>query len=146
MMIRIIDMSFHTIILVGNLGRDPEMRYTPSGQPVTMLSVAVDDSYKNGGEKVKRTIWLRVHAWGKLGEICNEYLRKGSKILVEGKLVADHKTGAPRIWERNDGSAGSSFEVRATTIRFLSSRSGQVEDVSDEEVEGVNEINEEVPF
>ena len=113
---------FHTLILVGNLGRDPEMRYTPSGQTVTNMSVASNRTYTNGaGEKVTETIWFRVAAWGKLAETCNNYLKKGAKVLVEGRLSADPATGGPRIWQGEKG-AGASFEVTADTIRFLSSR------------------------
>jgi single-strand DNA-binding protein len=116
-------MAFHTVILVGNLGRDPEMRYTPSGQAVTNFSVAVDDSYtSSSGEKVERTIWFRVSTWGRQAETCNTYLKKGSKVLVEGRLVIDPATGGPRTYTRNDGTVGSSLEVSASTIRFLSSR------------------------
>jgi single-strand DNA-binding protein len=116
-------MSYHTIILVGNLGRDPEMRYTPSGQAVTNFSVAVNDNYtSSSGEKVERTIWVRVSTWGKLAENCNQYLKKGKKVLVEGRLVTDTSTGGPRIWERQDGTKSASFEVSASTVRFLSQR------------------------
>ncbi len=116
-------MSYHTIILVGNLGRDPEMRYTPSGQAVTDFSVAVNDNYtSSSGEKVKRTIWFRVSTWGKQAETCNQYLKKGKKVLVEGRLVTDPNTGGPRTWERNDGTRTASFEVSAQTVRFLSQR------------------------
>jgi len=116
-------MSFHTIIIVGNLGRDPEMRYTPSGQPVTSFSVASGRSYTNqNGEKVDETSWFRVTAWGKLAETCNQYLRKGKMVLVEGRLVPD-KNGGPRVFTRQDGTSGASFEVNASTVRFLSSRS-----------------------
>jgi len=116
-------MSFHTTILVGNLGRDPEMRYTPSGQAVTSFSVAVSESYTSAnGEKVKRTIWFRVSAWGKQAETCNQYLKKGSKVLVEGRISADPNTGGPKIWTRQDGTSGSSFEITAVTVRFLSTR------------------------
>ena len=116
-------MSFHTIILVGNLGRDPEMRYTPSGQAVTNFSVAVNDNFtSSNGEKVERTIWVRVSTWGKQAEICNQYLKKGRKVLVEGRLVTDPNTGGPRIWERQDGTKNASFEVSAQTVRFLSQR------------------------
>ncbi len=115
-------MSFHTIIIVGNLGRDPEMRYTPSGKPVTSFSVASSRSYNNpNGEKVEETIWFRVTAWDKQAETCNQYLRKGSKVLVEGRLVPD-KNGGPRIWTKQDGTSGASFEVTAATVRFLSTR------------------------
>jgi single-strand DNA-binding protein len=114
---------YHTIIIAGNLGKDPEMRYTPSGQAVTSFSVAVNDNYtNNNGERIKRTIWFRVSAWGKQAETCNQYLKKGAKVLIEGRLTADQTTGAPRIWTKQDGSAGTSFEVSAQTVRFLSSR------------------------
>lgn len=115
-------MTYHTLILIGNLGRDPEMRYTPSGQPVTSFSVASNRSYvNNNGEKTDETIWFRVTAWGKLAETCNQYLHKGSKVLVEGRLVPD-KNGGPRIWNRQDGTPSASFEVTANTVRFLSTR------------------------
>jgi single-strand DNA-binding protein len=113
---------YHTVILVGNLGRDPEMRYTPAGQAVTNFSIAVNDNYTKDGERVERTIWVRVSAWGKQAENCNLYLKKGSKVLVEGRLVADAATGGPRVYEKNDGTPGASFEVSAQTVRFLSSR------------------------
>jgi len=114
---------FQTIILAGNLGRDPEMRYTPSGQPVTSFSVATNRQYtNNSGETVKETIWFRISVWGKMAETCNQYLKKGSKVLVEGRLTADAATGGPRIWNAQDGSARASFEVNAQTVRFLSSR------------------------
>ena len=115
---------YQTIIIVGNVGRDPEMRYTPSGQAVTSFSVATNRQYtNNNGETIKETIWFRVSAWGKTGETCNQYLKKGSKVLVEGRLTADPATGGPRIWKAQDGSSRASFEVSAQTVRFLSSRS-----------------------
>ena len=114
---------FQTIIIAGNLGRDPEMRYTPSGQAVTNFSVAVNDNYTNSnGERVERTIWFRVSTWGKQAEVCAQYLKKGRKVLVEGRMVADQATGGPRVYTRQDGVAGSSFEISASTVRFLSSR------------------------
>lgn len=113
---------FHTIIIVGNLGRDPEMRYTPSGQAVTNFSVATNRQYTGSdGNLVKETIWFRVSTWGKQAEICNQYLRKGSKVLIEGRLQPDAKTGGPRIWQGQNGPAAS-FEVVANTVRFLSAR------------------------
>jgi single-strand DNA-binding protein len=115
---------FQTIVIVGNVGRDPEMRYTPSGQAVTSFSVATNRQYtSNNGETVKETIWFRVSAWGKQAETCNQYLKKGSKVLVEGRLTADPATGGPRIWTGQDGSPRASFEVSAGTVRFLSPRS-----------------------
>ncbi len=117
-------MSFQTIILVGNLGRDPEMRYTPSGQAVTNFSVAVSENFTSStGEKVDRTVWFRISAWGKQAENCNQYLKKGRKVLVEGRLTSDPSTGGPRVYQRQDGTQGASFEVSAQTVRFLSQRS-----------------------
>ena len=114
---------YQTLIIVGNVGRDPEMRYTPGGQAVTSFSVATNRQYtNNNGETVKETIWFRVSAWGKTGEVCNQYLKKGSKVLVEGRLTADPATGGPRVWTAQDGSTRASFEVSAGTVRFLSSR------------------------
>lgn len=137
-------MSYHTIILVGNLGRDPEMRYTPSGQAVTNFSVAVNDNYTNSeGVRVDRTIWIRVSAWGKQAESCNEYLKKGRSVLVEGKLV--HENGNPRTFTRNDGSLGASYEVRANIVRFLSSRA-EAESGS-QPGESTNQVAEDdIPF
>ena len=114
---------YQTTILIGNLGKDPEMRYTPSGQAVTSFSVATNRQYtNNNGESVKETTWFRVSAWGKQAETCNQYLRKGSKVLVEGRLTSDPATGGPRIWKAQDGSSRASFEVNASTVRFLSSK------------------------
>lgn len=108
---------FHTLILVGNLGSDPTLRFTPGGEPVTSFSVAVTDGF---GDK-KKTIWIRVSAWGKQAESCNQYLHKGSKVLVEGRLVVDKETGGPRVWEK-DGKHGASFDVTADNVRFLTGK------------------------
>ncbi len=114
---------YQKIIIVGNLGRDPEMRYTPSGQAVTNLSVATNRQYtSNSGERVKETTWFRVSVWGKQAETTNQYLRKGSKVLIEGRLNQDPATGGPRIWTGQDGAPRASFEITAQTVRFLSSR------------------------
>lgn len=142
-------MSYHTIILAGNLGRDPEMRYTPGGQAVTNFSVAVNDNYtNNSGERVDRTIWFRVTTWGKQAEICNQYLKKGRKVLVEGRLVVDPSTGGPRIWNRQDGSPAASYEVNASLVRFLSSRGEEgAEDQLIDNLSGSSELSEdEIPF
>jgi single-strand DNA-binding protein len=111
---------WHTIIIVGNLGREPEMRYTPSGQAVTSFSVASSRQYtSSNGQTVKETTWFRVSAWGKQAETCSQFLHKGSKVLVEGRLQADPSTGGPRIFTRKDGTTGTSFEIYANTVRFL---------------------------
>ena len=119
---------YQRIEFIGNLGRDPEMRYTPTGQPVTNFSVAVTETIKDE----KKTVWIRVATWGNLAEICNKYLSKGSKVFVEGKLNFD-ETGNPRAYEKKDHSWGANFEVNAFRVVFLSSKeaSANEEDVPD---------------
>jgi single-strand DNA-binding protein len=116
---------YQQIIIVGNLGRDPEMRYTPSGTPVTSLSVATNRKYTGSdGQVVKETTWFRVSVFGKAAETCAQYLKKGGAVLVEGRLTPDKASGGPRIWTRQDGTSGATYEVFANTVRFLSSRDG----------------------
>lgn len=116
-------MSYQKTIIVGYLGADPEMRYSPSGQPVTNFSVATNRKYTNqSGEPIKVTVWFKVAAWGKQAEACNTFLKKGSLVLVDGRLEADPNTGGPAIWSRQDGSPATSFEITAETIRFLGSK------------------------
>jgi len=117
---------YHTIIIVGNLGRDPEMRYTPSGLPVTSFSVASNRTFTRDNQQVKENIWFKVTTWGKQAETCNNYLIKGSKVLIEGRLTPGDN-GSPRMWTAQDGTSRSSYEVTANTVRFLSSRGGEDE-------------------
>lgn len=136
---------YHTIIIVGNLGRDPEMRYTPTGQAVTNFPVATNRQYTaSSGETVKETIWFRVSVWGKQAESCNQFLRKGGKVLVEGRLNPDPNTGGPRIWQGQSGP-GASFEVTAGTVRFLSSR-GETETMGTGELDYNPESDDDIPF
>ena len=121
-------MSFQTIIIAGHLGRDPEMRYTPAGQAVTNFNLAANRQYTDSnGQVVKETIWSRVAAGGKTAENFNQYLHKGSLVLVECRVVCDPETGGPRLYTRQDGSQASSFEESANTVRFLSGREGESE-------------------
>lgn len=106
----------HTIILLGKLGRDPEMRYTSDGKPVTTFSLAVND-YVN---KEKVTAWFKVTVWGNRAETANQYLKKGSSVQVIGKLQFDKETGGPRLWDDKNGKARSSFEVTADDVVFIS--------------------------
>ena len=113
---------FHKVILVGNLGKDPEMRYTPGGQAVTNLNVATNRTYTDGsGNQVKQTVWFRVSVWGKQAESCHQYLRKGRQVLIEGRLNPDDN-GNPKIWTAQDGTPRASFEVTAETVRFIGTR------------------------
>jgi single-strand DNA-binding protein len=99
------------------------MRYTPDGTPVTTLSVATNRKWNNpDGSQGEETIWFRVSAWRRLAETCNQYLSKGQMVLVEGIITPDRATGGPRIWTRQDGTAGASYEVRAFTVKFLGNR------------------------
>jgi len=109
----------HTVI-VGNLGRDPEMRYTPSGVPVTSFSVAVNKKWKGqDGEMQEKTTWFRVTAWRRLAELCNQYLTKGQLVLVEGEVEA-------RAWAAADGEPRASLELTAQNVRFLGGRGDAV--------------------
>lgn len=129
---------YHKLIIVGNLGRDPEIRYLPSGDPVTNFSVAVNESWTDReGEKQERTVWYRISAWGRLAEVCNEYLQKGRQVLVEGTLQADDETGGPRVWESRDGQPRASFEVRARRVLFLGSRGSSTSNEPGEEEEEI---------
>lgn len=120
-------MSFHTVIIAGNLGRDPEMRFTPNGNAVTAISVASNRQYTDSNDQtIKETTWFRVSVWGKQAEVVNKYLQKGSTVLVEGELRPDKTTGNPRTFTRADGSTGASYEISARTVRFLSSRKDNV--------------------
>jgi single-strand DNA-binding protein len=135
---------YQKVTIVGNLGRDPEMRFTPSGQPVTSFPVATNRSYTGSdGQRVKETVWFRVSAWGKQAENCNNYLHKGSKVLIEGRLMADPATGGPRIFNRQDGTAGSSFELTANTVQFLDTRAESEQSSGDDES---TISDDEIPF
>ena len=118
---------YQHIVIVGNLGKDPEMRYTPSGTPVTNMSVATSRKYTgNDGQTVEETVWFRVSVFGKQAEACAQYLKKGRQVLVEGHLTPDKTTGGPRTYTRQDGTVGASFEIFAGTVRFLGGREGAV--------------------
>lgn len=114
------------IIIIGNLGRDPEIRYIPGGDPLTTFSVATSRKIKGESE----TTWFRVSVWGKQAESCNQYLHKGSKVLVEGRL-SPGTDGGPKVFQRKDGTWGSSFEVTADAVKFLS---GKADEPADEDV------------
>jgi single-strand DNA-binding protein len=103
-------------MLIGNLGRDPEMKYTPSGMPVTTFSVAVSRTWRTPeGENKDETEWFRIVAWQKLAETCNEYLRKGSKVYIEGRVQT-------REWQGQDGQNRQTVEVVASEMLILDSK------------------------
>lgn len=121
-------MSYHTVVIVGNLGSDPVKRIISNGNAVTTLSVASNRSYTKDGEKITQVTWFKVSVWGKQAESCEQYLSKGSLVLVEGELNPDKETGNPKTFNRSDGSVGASYEVTARTVRFLSGGKKQEED------------------
>lgn len=109
--------NMNLVILAGNLTRDPELRYIPSGQAVTTFSMAMNRVYNDDSGNKKETVtFIRVVAWGKLAEICNEYLKKGSSALIQGRLDS-------RQWEK-DGVKRTSVEVIASAVQFLSPKTG----------------------
>ena len=113
---------YHRIIICGNLGKDPDMRFTTDGKAVTTFSVAASN-------RKDETVWFRVSTWDKQAETCNQYLHKGSKVLVEGALKADAH-GNPRTYERKDGGGWSaSFEVVASSVKFLSGKDEPADEV-----------------
>ena len=123
---------YQKIIVVGRLGSDPEMRYTPDGTPVTSFPVAASRHWtEKDGNKKEKTTWFRVTAWRKLAETCNQYLSKGRTVLVEGEVEAS-------AWTAQDGTARATLEVTARNVRFLCG-SGH----SDESNEA---LDEEIPF
>src|SRR6202521_697917 len=110
-------MSVNKAILVGRLGRDPETRYTSSGQAVANFSVATDETFKDrNGERQKRTEWHKIVVWGKQAEIAQQYLKKGSLIFIEGRIQS-------REWQDKEGQKRTSFEIVASNFRMLGGRS-----------------------
>ena len=104
---------YQKIIVVGNLGGDPEMRYMPDGTAVTNFSIATNRKWTDTqGNPQEEVTWFRVSTWGRIAENCNQYLTKGSKVLVEGRIKPDPATGGPRIWTRgSDGTVGASVDI-----------------------------------
>ena len=110
--------SVNKVILIGNLGRDPETRYMPDGGAITNISVATTETWKDkAGEKQEKTEWHRVAFFGKLAEIAGEYLKKGSQVYVEGRLQT-------RKWQDKDGADKYTTEIVANAMQMLGSRQG----------------------
>ncbi len=110
--------SVNKVILIGNLGKDPEVRYLPSGDAVANISIATTETWKDkGGEKQEKTEWHRVSMFSKLAEIAGEYLKKGSQVYIEGRLET-------RKWTDKEGHERYSTEIRADRMQMLGSRSG----------------------
>ena len=127
--------GLNKVMVIGNVGRDPEMRYIPSGKPVTSFSVATSRSWTNSeGERREETEWFNVVAWGNLAEICKQHLRKGQQVYVEGRLQT-------RSWEDHEGKKRFRTELVASEMILLGGRRSASEAI---ESTGVGE--EEFPF
>jgi single-strand DNA-binding protein len=108
--------GLNKVMLIGRLGRDPEMRYTPSGRPVTTFSLATSRTWNTSeGERRTETEWFTIVAWGSLAEICKQYLVKGQQVYVEGRLQTRH-------WEDNEGNKHSATEIVANEMIMLGDR------------------------
>ena len=106
-------------ILIGNLGRDPELRYTQNGQAVVNFTLATSENWTDkSGQKVERTEWHRIVVWGKLGENCAQFLSKGRTVYVEGRIQT-------RDWEDKDGNKRQTTEINAQTVQFLGGPRGE---------------------
>lgn len=136
---------YQQIIIVGNLGRDPEMRYTASGVPVTSFSVAVSKRWTGqDGQRQEKTTWFRVTAWRQLAELASQYLTKGRQVMVVGEI------DEPDVWTDRDGNHRASLEITARDIRFLSggdsAGGGQEAPASVSAGEDAPGSDEDIPF
>lgn len=115
---------YQKVIVVGNLGGDPEMRYMADGTAVTNFSLATNRRWtdRQTGQPVDETTWFRVSVWGRRAETANQYLSKGSRVLVEGRLRPDPQTGGPRLWTGQDGTVRASYELNADNFSFVGGR------------------------
>jgi len=127
--------GLNKVMVIGRLGRDPEMRYTPSGRPVTTFSVATSRSWNTAdGERRTETEWFNIVAWSSLAEICNQYLVKGQQVYIEGRLQTRH-------WEDDNGKHHSSVEIVANEMIMLGKRR-----LSEDETDTETEEEDEFPF
>ena len=136
---------YQQITIIGNLGQNPEMRYTPSGVPVTSFGVAVNRRWTGeDGQQQEETIWFNVSAWRRQAEICNQYLTKGQRVLVVGRMQE------PYIWTDQNGSARASLQITAQEVRFLNTRAESEALASDMDQSGESSApagsEEEIPF
>lgn len=129
-------MSVNKVILLGRLGQDPELKHTPSGTAVCNFSLATSEYWVQNNQRQERTEWHRIVAWGKLAELCNQYLSKGRQAYIEGKLQT-------RSWDAQDGSKRYTTEVVATTVRFLGTQgqSNQGQNQQQQQSSGSNNSN-----
>ncbi len=140
-------MSYQKVIIVGNLGRDPELRYTPDGTPVASFSVATNRRWTNSdGSPGEETCWFRVSVWRRQAEVTAQYLSKGRQVMIEGRLTPDKETGGPRTWTGQDGVTRASYDMTADRIIFLSGRGEPTGGGPDEDEGSYGDENGVIPF
>lgn len=128
--------GLNKVMIIGNLGRDPEMRYTPSGRPVTTFSVVTSRSWNTSdGERHVETEWFNIVAWSNLAEICKQYLTKGQQVYIEGRLQS-------RQWEDSEGNKHTSVEIVANEMIILGDR----RETNESSTDGSDLMDEEFPF
>ena len=134
--------DLNKVMIIGNIGKDPEMRFTPNGAPVTSFSVATNRVLSGGAEGERREVtdWFSVVAWNKLAEICNQFLGKGSRVYVEGRLQT-------RSWDGPDGQKRYRTEIVANDVQFLDRRGGSLDDGTEAVAdEGGDLAADDLPF
>ena len=129
---------YQKLIIIGNVGQNPEMRFMPDGSPVTTFSVATSRKFGDKNE----TTWFRVTVWNKQAEACNQYLSKGSKVLIEGRLKAG-ADGNPAVYQKKDNTWAASYEITAENVRFLSG--GEGHSTTDRDTGGYS-ADDDIPF
>lgn len=141
-------MSVNKVILMGRLGKDPELKYTPSGAAVCNFSIATTESWndKSSGQKQERTEWHRIVVWGKLAELCNQYLAQGRQVYVEGSLQT-------RSWDDKDGNKRYTTEINAKTVQFIGNKNDSSSSQSNNSQESdynvetdANFASDDIPF
>ena len=132
---------YQQITLIGNLGDDPTMRFTPSGVPVTSFSLAVNKSWTNAeGQRQDKTTWFRISAWRKLAEVCDQHLTKGRQVLIIGEV------DEARPWTDQEGNNRASLEVTAQVVKFLGGRDDELANHGPTVRSGSAESEDEIPF
>ncbi|MCX6054837.1 MAG: single-stranded DNA-binding protein [Chloroflexi bacterium] len=131
--------DLNKVMIIGHLGRDPEMRYTPSGRPVTTFTVATNRSWNTtDGERHNETEWFNIVVWGNLAEVCNKYISKGQQVYLEGRLQT-------RRWQDAEKNKRSSVEIIASEMMILGDRRDSVQS-NNEAQDTVFQVDEEYPF
>jgi single-strand DNA-binding protein len=157
---------FHEIVLIGNLGGDPDMRYTPAGAAVTSFSIATTTRIAKGdkecpagwkesynGKHYELTTWWRISTWHALAELCNQYLKKGRTVFIKGEMRGENTNGTmtPRVWQDREGHSRASFEVTARVVKFLGSgdedsSGGRPPSHEEEPPPGTSMAQRDIPF